>query len=122
MAWLFDEFASFSNHTLVLELHETLYQIVEAALSSTDALPMMHTLSIEVVRVRDDYNSLFDVLRSRREHSTLKSFIFTLRPLGSSAGSSPFLELALAHLRDLADSRLQKLHALECVSQAPRAP
>ncbi|KAJ7874462.1 hypothetical protein B0H13DRAFT_2057633 [Mycena leptocephala] len=93
--------------TLTLELRNlALHQAIDV-LFSTGVLPVLKALTIDARRVRDEYDSLLDVLRSRRENNTLQAFSLTLRPRTGQQLPSPFPELAMAQFRDLAHGGLQ---------------
>ncbi|KAJ6570808.1 hypothetical protein DFH09DRAFT_1462705 [Mycena vulgaris] len=82
-------------------------------LASTDILPLMENLSIDVVRVRDHYDSLLDVLRGHGRRSggaNLKAFSLLLRPDAhpdSPSASSPLSENVMTQFRHLVAGGLQ---------------
>ncbi|KAF7334600.1 F-box domain-containing protein [Mycena venus] len=95
--------------TLALQVYPPALPEVVQALSSTDILPAMHTLAIDVGRARDEYDSLIEVLRSRRGNDTLKVSTLNIRPHGRQhnrppgmpADFSPLPVMTIARFRDL---------------------
>ncbi|KAF7364616.1 hypothetical protein MVEN_00330800 [Mycena venus] len=78
------------------------------ALFSPNTLLAMHTLTVSIERMREDYDALLDVLRARRANGTLKSFVLTVdADRDVRAGSIAFPKTAMAQFRDLAQGGLQ---------------
>ncbi|KAJ7659281.1 hypothetical protein DFH06DRAFT_1044494 [Mycena polygramma] len=101
---------------LTLDLQSVAVHQVITSLSSPNTLPALATLLIVAYRVRDEYDDLLAVLRSRHANNTLKCFSLTLRPHKDAASpepTSPLPQAALAHFRDLADGGLQCRIVLE---------
>ncbi|KAJ7659323.1 hypothetical protein DFH06DRAFT_1472688 [Mycena polygramma] len=84
---------------------------VMASLSLPSTLPSLATLTILAYRVRDDYDELLDVLRSRRANDTLQSFSLTLLPykgaMSPEETTGPLPQTALGHFQDLANAGLK---------------
>ncbi|KAJ6589331.1 hypothetical protein B0H19DRAFT_1226883 [Mycena capillaripes] len=101
---------------LKLVIQQTAVHQFVTALSSPSTLPAMEPLTIVAERIRDDYDALLDVLRSRRANGTLKAFTITLRPHAgpeSPSGYAPLPESAMTQFRDLAHGGLKNCVQLE---------
>ncbi|KAJ7689735.1 hypothetical protein B0H17DRAFT_1202185 [Mycena rosella] len=84
------------------------------SLSPADVLPSLEHLAIDTIRMRDGYEALLSVLRTRRNpnsgHAVLETFSLTLLPHRDPEGllsSDPFPEPVMAQFRDLAVGGLQ---------------
>ncbi|KAJ7659302.1 hypothetical protein DFH06DRAFT_1472678 [Mycena polygramma] len=94
---------------LTFHLQFTPVHRVITSLSLSSTLPALATLTIDAYRIRDDYDDLLDILRSRRANGTLKSFSLTLHETwaGQSLKGISLPQTVLAGFRDLADGGLQ---------------
>ncbi|KAJ7479704.1 hypothetical protein FB451DRAFT_1239641 [Mycena latifolia] len=109
----YQSFPTVTSLTLAAIGFAELHQNVDS-LSSSDILPLMQNLTIDAVRGRDNYDSLFDVLCTRRSPSSgaeiLKTFTLTLRPHNDDqapAASSPLPQPVMAQFLDLAMQGLE---------------
>ncbi|KAK7018410.1 hypothetical protein R3P38DRAFT_2982623 [Favolaschia claudopus] len=100
----FEVFPSVTTLRLDFRDH-ALYRFINA-LSSADILPSMHTLTIDSVRERDDYDILLDILRARSPagNGTLVNLTLLLRSTAksSSVDARGLPGFMMDHFRDIA--------------------